>query len=127
LIVLDASVLIALLDADDAHHPAARSTLADQTDELAIPVLTLAEVAVGPARQDRLAVVHDAAQALELQVLPIDAGAWSELAVLRATTRLRMPDCCVLHAATAHAAAVATFDQRLSGAARAVGLTAVGM
>ncbi|MFP5218918.1 MAG: type II toxin-antitoxin system VapC family toxin [Actinomycetes bacterium] len=124
--MLDANVLIALLDADDAHHDAARSMLEAETDDLAISALTLAEVAVGPARADRLLAVQDAVEALGLRVLPVEAETWDALAQLRASTALRMPDCCVLHTGLARHASVATCDRQLATAARAAGLTAIG-
>jgi predicted nucleic acid-binding protein len=40
------------------------------------------------------------------------------LANLRATTGLRLPDCCALDTALSNGAMVATFDQALAGAAR---------
>ncbi len=126
MIVLDASLLIALLDADDAHHATARFMLEADADALAISTLSLAEVAVGPARADRLRAVQEAVAQLDLLVLPIVADAWEALAQLRAGTGLRMPDCCVLHTALQHGAAVATFDRRLSGAAEQSGLRTLG-
>jgi predicted nucleic acid-binding protein len=54
-IVLDASVLIAYLDAEDAEHRRAESLLAREIDDqFAANPLTLAEVLVGPARSRRL-------------------------------------------------------------------------
>ncbi|MGO9955188.1 MAG: PIN domain-containing protein [Solirubrobacteraceae bacterium] len=59
---------------------------------------------------------------LEIQELPVEKGAASALARLRAETGLRMPDCCVLHAAlTAGAQALATCDVRLARAAATKG------
>jgi len=61
----------------------------------------------------------------ELAVTPIelDASAVAGLARLRAETGLRMPACCVLHAAAMTSAeTIATFDERLASAARTRGL-----
>ena len=59
---------------------------------------------------------------LEIQEIPIERGAAAALARLRAETGLRMPDCCVLHAAlTAGAQALATRDSRLARAAATKG------
>jgi predicted nucleic acid-binding protein len=44
------------------------------------------------------------------------------LALLRAETGLKLPDCCVLLAAEQSGAAVATFDDRLAGAVTRRGL-----
>jgi predicted nucleic acid-binding protein len=51
LIVLDASLAIAALSADDAHHDAAVNALAGANeDELVLAATTRAEILVGPAR-----------------------------------------------------------------------------
>ncbi len=55
LTVLDAGVIIGVLDAADAHHNAARSALRrvlDAGDALAVPASAYAECMVGPARRD---------------------------------------------------------------------------
>jgi predicted nucleic acid-binding protein len=122
LTVLDASVLLAHLDDTDPHTEAAAAILAE-ADELAASTITLAEVLVGAARVERLGEQLEALAALKIQEVPIELGAAAQLARLRAETGLRMPDCCVLHAAaTADADALATRDERLSRAAAARGL-----
>lgn len=115
MIVLDASVLIAFLDGDDKHHPSAEQLLTEVIDEdLAVNSLTLAEVLVAPARDGRVDRVLAALQALDVQELPFPADAALRLAKLRATTGLKMPGCCVILAAEAADAAVASFDERLA-------------
>lgn len=66
----------------------------------AISALNLAEVMVrAAAEQDLfLSLVEDLAD-LELDVPPVAADDAEELAMLRAQSRLRMPDCCALLAA----------------------------
>ena len=114
-IVLDASVLIAYLDGEDAHHAAAEALLAKAIeDDLAVSSLTLAEVLVVPARDGRLDPVLAALGDLEVQELPFPADTAVRLAQLRATTGLKMPDCCVLLAAEDAGASVASFDERLA-------------
>jgi predicted nucleic acid-binding protein len=125
-IVLDASVLIAYLDAEDGQHRRAESLLAREIDDqFAADPLTLAEVLVGPARTRRLDEARLALRELDVaeQPFPIDTAV--RLARLRADTGLRMPDCCVLLAAQDAAARVAAFDDRLIRAAKALGLAAV--
>lgn len=115
MIVLDASVLIAFLDGEDDHHAAAEQLLTEAIDDdLAINSLTLAEVLVAPVRGGRLDPVLAALHALEVQELPFPADTAVRLAQLRATTGLKMPDCCVLLAAEDAAATVASFDERLA-------------
>ena len=51
LIVLDASVAIAALAVDDAHHAVAAAALASANDdELVLAATTRAEILVGPSR-----------------------------------------------------------------------------
>ncbi len=126
--VLDASVLIAFFNSDDAHHEAALDILdAAADDDLLLSSISLAEVLVGPARSGNEESVLRALGRLEVdeEVLPADAAV--QLARLRARTGLKLPDCCVLLAAqTASAQAVATFDARLAQVARERGLRATG-
>jgi toxin FitB len=127
-IVLDASVLIAHLESSDLHHERATELLLDVADKvLGASPLTIAEVLVGPARIDKLDAAHDALQEIGVATVPLDEQAPVRLAVLRAKTRLRLPDCCVLLAAETSAAAIATLDSRLTAAAAGLGLTTIGL
>ena len=62
-------------------------------------------------------------QALGVRELHLAADAAARLAVLRAETGLKLPDCCVLLVAQDVRATVVTFDDRLARAAAALGLT----
>ncbi len=118
MIVLDASVLIGYLDGEDEHHAAAEALLTQAIDDdLAANSLTLAEVLVVPVRDGRLDPVQAALRDLEVQEVPFPVDTAVRLAQVRATTGLRMPDCCVLLAAEDAAASVASFDERLAQAA----------
>ena len=126
MIVLDASVLIGYLDAEDAQHQAAETLLAREIDDdFAVSVLTLAEVLVGPARAGRLDDALSVLRALEVNERRFPDDAAIRLARLRADTGLRMPDCCVLMAAQEAGVRLATFDVRLAGAARSLDLVAL--
>lgn len=117
--VLDASVLIAAMNPADEHHGAATSLLrrgAIQGGLLAHP-MTVAESAVGAAQHGRLQQVQDAYAALGLEVTLPDPGEPWRLAQLRATSRLPLPDCCVLDAAFRSGASLSTFDSRLAAVA----------
>ena len=127
MIVLDASVLIAHLDADDAHHAHADQLLADTSPEpLGASPITLAEVLVAPARTGRLDRANSALKRLGVTSVPLGVDAPLRLAVLRAGTGLKLPDCCVLLAAETADASVATLDDRLATAARERGHVVVG-
>lgn len=123
MIVLDASVLIAHLDATDSHHERAdRLLAASGNEELAASVVTMAEVLVGPSRTGTVDRALAALEQLAVTPVPIERATPVRLALLRAETGLKLPDCCVLLAAEESGAAVATFDDRLAGAARSRGI-----
>ncbi len=127
MIVLDASVLIAHLDGAYPHHAKARSLLESSGDEsLGASAITLAETFVAPARAGRLDEAQAALRRLGIDELAFAGGAPGQLAQLRADTRLKMPDCCVLLAARQHSAGVASFDDKLIDAAGKLGLKIIG-
>jgi len=119
-IVVDASVLIAHLDENDAlHDRAVEALLATSEQPLACSPITLAEVLVGPARAGRLRDARSAITDLGVAEVPLGDDAAARLAGLRAEMALKMPDCCVLLAAEdGQAEAVLTFDDRLARAAQ---------
>jgi predicted nucleic acid-binding protein len=125
-IVLDASVLIAHLDAYDAHHARA-DVLLEAPGETALSAsrVTLAEVLVGPTRAGKLELAMAALAQLGIEGVGLDADAPVRLAGLRASTGLKTPDCCVLLAAGQVNGQVATFDAPLAAAARTLGLGVV--
>jgi predicted nucleic acid-binding protein len=122
--VLDASVLIAHLDADDVHRERAAELLIGlDVGPVPVSVVTIAEVLVGPTRAGIAPAVLDALRDLGVQEVPLGPDAAGRLAALRVSTRLKLPDCCVLLAAEdVGAREIATFDDRLAAVARARGL-----
>ena len=124
MIVLDASVLIAYLEPADPHHDRATELLIAAADEaFGSSPLTLAQVLVGPARAGKLPVAHALLRRLEVAAVALTDAAPERLAALRSSTRLRLPDCCVLLAAETADAELATFDHRLAVTAENLGLT----
>lgn len=125
MIALDASVLIAHLYPHDAHHAAATRFLSDTADEtLVVHTLTLAEVLVGGVRVNRGQEMLTDLQAVGVQVAQHIDDEPLRLANLRATTGLKLPDCCVLDTALNNAATLATFDTTLAKAANQLNITA---
>lgn len=123
MIIVDASVMIAHLDASDAHHDRAEGVLlAADEEQLGASPLTLAEVLVGPARMGRLDQAAVALSLLGVAPVKLADDAPLRLARLRAGTGLKLPDCCVLLAAEQSGGAVATLDRRLGFAAANHGL-----
>ena len=125
MIVVDASVLIAHLDEQDALHDRAEEALMRAADQrLGSSTVTLAEVLVGPARRDRLDAARAALLQLDVAEIPLADDAPARLATLRAETGLKLPDCCVLLAAQdARADAILTFDEPLAREVERLGLS----
>ena len=120
LIVLDAGLLIAVLDAGDAHHEDAAQQLREvrsRGDRVSVPVSAYAEAmvrpsAAGPAAQSRLDRFLDD---LAADVTPATRSIGRRAAELRAAhgIRLRLPDALVLATALGVGAdAVLTTDAR---------------
>ncbi len=124
MIVVDASVLLAHLNSNDAYHSRARAALIGAAEHpLAASSLTLAEVLAGPARAGKLELAKAQLAALEIEEIPLAAGAADRLAQLRAETGLKLPDCCVLLAALmTTAGGVLTFDDTLARKAHDLGV-----
>ena len=119
MIVLDVNVLIAHLEAGDPQHARAEILLGDLAhEELGASPLTLAEVLVGPARAGRVDRATAVLEELQVHTVALTDDAPLRLALLRAGTNLKLPDCAVLLSAETAGAAVASFDDRLCAAAR---------
>ncbi|HET7388437.1 MAG TPA: PIN domain-containing protein [Nocardioidaceae bacterium] len=126
MIALDASVLIAHFDADDSHHGQATAVILEQgAGGLAIHPLNLAEVLVAQALAGNADQQLDDVMALGVEVVDMDQRGPLRLAELRASTRLRLPDCCALDVALNTRASLATFDDRLRRAATARGIAVI--
>ena len=102
LTVLDAGVIIGVLDAKDAHHAAARTALSaaiERGDALAVPASAYAECLVGPARRgrDAMRAVDRFLVDLPAEVEPVTRQLAARAAQLRARhRRLGLPDALVL-------------------------------
>jgi predicted nucleic acid-binding protein len=126
LTVLDANVLIALLDPANPHHRSARAALAAHADDgLRIPAHTLAEALVHPIRAGKEREARRLIASLEITVDPVDEAAAIAAARLRARhgRALRMPDALVLaYADVRKARRVLTADERWPAWSRRVEL-----
>jgi len=73
-IILDASVIIAHFNRNDAHHRSATDLLAESSAEpLAVSAITMAEVLVTPARAGKLEVVTAALCRLGISSVSLDS------------------------------------------------------
>lgn len=118
LIVLDASVAIAALSADDAHHRSAATALGSATEaDLVLAATSRAEILVGPfaAGGATLEAARNFVDGCE--TVPVTAAIADDAAALRARHRgLSLPDAIALVVATLiDADAVWTFDRRWAG------------
>ena len=126
MIVLDARVLIAHLKPDHTHAQAAAGIL-NTEEELIIHPLTLAELLVGPMRTHQEEAFRSALIRLGILTWTPDPDHPYRLARLRATSGLKLPDCCVLDTARSTQATLATFDHTLAKAATDRGVPTVGL
>jgi predicted nucleic acid-binding protein len=116
-LVLDASVLIGLLDDRDAHHARAVDDVerADRAGrQLLAPASAYSEALVAFARAGRLTEARDAIGAMGITVDPLTATTAELAATLRAAhDSLRLPDAVVLASAEAHGAELLSYDELL--------------
>jgi len=119
LTVLDAGVVIAGLDAGDAHYTAAAEALRaarDRDDSFVVPASAYAEILVRPARRGAATVarVDAALDALAIAVADADRTIARRAAMLRARHQgLRLPDALVIATAVElDADHLLTTDQR---------------
>ena len=123
MIALDARVLVAHFARQDSHHKDATRLLTQLAGQgLVIHTVNLAEVLVGGVRLNRGPEMLSDMEQLGIRMAAPSDGEPLRLATLRATTGLKMPDCCVLDTAVTHQADLATFDDALAAAARNAGL-----
>ncbi|MBF8290697.1 MAG: PilT protein domain protein [Chloroflexi bacterium] len=101
--VLDAGVVIALLERRDAHRPAARSALTDareRGDQLVLPASAYSEALVGAIRTgpEARAKVDQFLDELPATIAPVSRSIAAEAAHMRAShgRTLRLPDALVL-------------------------------
>lgn len=127
MIVLDAGVLIGLLDRTDAHHDTAVAVLEQQQPPYIVHSLTLAEVLVGPAKHSREDLVGHELASIGVEVAALGPDEPFAIARARAKWRLKMPDICVLATADHYKTSLATFDRRLAGVARSASLLLPGL
>jgi len=123
IVVLDAGVIIALHNSRDVHHDwAVEFFHATLEVEWVIHALTLAEVFVHPTRARKAEEFERSITGLSLSVVSMKPGQARELADLRASSGLKMPDVVVLHAAVSAGGALATTDVLLAHEARSRGV-----
>jgi predicted nucleic acid-binding protein len=122
-LVLDASVLIALYNDKDVHHNWAVDLMFQSTAEsLHMSSMNLAEVAVQPMRLGIEAKFQEGIRGLNIKVSGLSRETGFELARIRATTNVPMPDCCAIQLVLEKDAALATCDKAQAKAAKSLGI-----
>jgi predicted nucleic acid-binding protein len=121
-LILDASVLIGLLDSGDAQHARAVDDVerADQAGrELLAPASAYSEALVAFARVDRVAEARDAIAAMGISIAQLTAPIAEHAAVLRVRhASLRLPDAIVLACAEELGGELLSYDARLTRVSR---------
>ena len=117
LVVLDAGVVIAVLETAAANHAAAVASLRQHAnDDVRIPASVLAEALVSPCRRGVENEVRETIESLGLGVVPLDEDIAVLAAALRARRRtVRLPDALVAATGNAlEADVILTTDRRLA-------------
>ena len=97
--VLDASVLIGLLDPRDALHARASAAFREHArDDVVVPASAYSETIVDPARHGaaHIDAVDGFLDSFPIRILPVDREIGRRAAELRAKHRLGLPDALVL-------------------------------
>lgn len=121
MIVVDAGILIALWNRDDAHHELARSVFEANASARMHPV-NLGEALVYAVAQQQEARARVQLELLSIRAADPAPDEGFVLARARATTGLRMPDCCALVTAEHLGLPLVTTDRRLAEVARSRGV-----
>jgi predicted nucleic acid-binding protein len=121
-LILDASVLIGLLDTSDPHHTTAVDDVeaADRGGHsLQAPASAYSETLVAFARADRVPEARASVEGMGITVTPLTAPIAERAAALRAAhPRLRLPDALVLATARELGADLLTYDDQLARVAQ---------
>jgi predicted nucleic acid-binding protein len=121
-LILDASVLIGLMDTSDRHHATAVNNVeaADHAgDSLQTPASAYSEMLVAFARADRVPEARAAVAGMGITITPLTAPIAERAAALRAMhPRLRLPDALVLATARELGADLLTYANRLAQVAQ---------
>lgn len=117
-LILDASVVIGLLDIADTHHDRAVDDVeAADLDgrQLLLPASAYSETLVAFARASRLEQARRAIAAMGITIVPLTDSIAVRAAELRARhTRLRLPDAIVLATTQEVGGSLLSYDRRLS-------------
>ncbi len=117
-VILDSSVLLAILNPGDAHHAAAIDHLRGRPDTFSISSITLVETMIYALRQSPSAGKRYKAsidRAIKV-IVPVDEKVALEAARVRARSSMKTPDAIISATATLAGAELWTLDQKLAKA-----------
>lgn len=117
-VVLDSSVLIALYDKTDAHHPAVTQMFQESVDQYEISVLSITEALTAPMRasaRSKERITHAIRVAVS-EIHPVTEDIAVKAAEVRVITGLRTPDAIISATATLVGARLWTLDRKLAKA-----------
>lgn len=119
-IVLDSSVVIALLRPVDKHHAQARQAVAGIDEQVMISTITVAEVLVRPAAISQKEAIEKAGLLREYfgAAIAVTSEVAELAATIRAKTGLSTPDAIISATATLKRATLWSCDARLAKAHR---------
>jgi predicted nucleic acid-binding protein len=121
-LILDAGVLIGLLDTADAHHARSINDVEDADEvgrQLLAPASAYSEALVAFARAQRIGDAREAIAAMGITVTPLTAAVAERAAALRARHEpLRLPDAIVLATAREIGGELLSYDRQLAQFAR---------
>jgi predicted nucleic acid-binding protein len=118
--LLDASVVIAVLNRDDALHEAASQAVLAERDRnaLAISALTCAELLVGPLRAGGRAIEVVERFAAQVRIIDLSPEIARRAAEERVARGLKLPDAVIVATGLLHADLILTADTRWKGVDR---------
>jgi predicted nucleic acid-binding protein len=119
-IVFDANVVIALFDSKNIHHDeAVKVYLSSTSSTIHLSALTYAEILTHPAGNNTLDYFVKNLDSGGFEIEHISKELAIEISKVRDTTRLRMPDACVLALAKSLDAELITADRKLAEQSKA--------
>lgn len=117
-IILDSSVLLAILNTGDAHHKTMVKYLQGRAEQFSISTITLVETMTYAYKQSPKAGQRYKASidyAIK-EIIPVDEGVALEAARVRANTSIKTPDAIISATATLSGAQLWTLDKKLAKA-----------
>ena len=118
--LLDTSIVIAVLNRDDALHEAASQAVRAERDgnALAISALTYAELLVGPLRAGGRALEVVDRFAAQVRIIDLSPEIARRAAEERVARGLKLPDAVIVATGLLHADLILTADTRWKGVER---------